>query len=398
MKGVVNIITSSSLSNQCHQVTDYGWNDWWGTEDELNSWICFDFKDKKVSLTEYILKSDGSRGWHLLQWVIEGSNDGRCWKELDRRNTQDLNGTYITKSYDCESAKGTSFRYLRLRQTGKNSGGKDQLNLSKIEFFGTLHRGWSMKRAVSDGIAELKMEVAAMEETYAFTGYRFKGIISHLREQCGGNVHVKYVVNITASSNDYNQCHQVTDYGWNDCWYTRNEPNSWICFDFKEKIVKLTKYSLKSRYFDHLRQWVIEGSNDGSSWEELDKRKTKDLVKGDAETYECRREKDKYFRYLRLRKTSHGALYLAKLEFFGTIATDEKAAALRQRLIREEEDRRRLGKFLPCDDRPFWGIISHLSKECGGNVHVKGVVNITTSSNSSGQCLRVSDYGWNDYW
>ena len=39
-------------------------------------------------------------------------------------------------------------------------------------------------------------------ETYEFAaGSPFKGIISHLRDECGGNVHSKGIVNITASSN-----------------------------------------------------------------------------------------------------------------------------------------------------------------------------------------------------
>ena len=97
-------------------------------------------KDKTVSLTKYSLKSDGGGGWHLIQWVIEGSNDGRSWEELDSRNTQDLNGRYITKTYDCQRKRSESYRYLRLRQTGNNSSGGDALRLSEIEFFGVLHR------------------------------------------------------------------------------------------------------------------------------------------------------------------------------------------------------------------------------------------------------------------
>ena len=135
----MNITASSNMRGQCHQVTDHGWNNSWFTKNEPNSWICFDFKDKTVSLTKYSLKSDGWRWNHLIQWVIEGSNDGGSWEELDSRNTQDLNGNSITKTYDCQSMRSKSYRYLRLRQTGKNSSGWDYLRLSEIEFFGVLH-------------------------------------------------------------------------------------------------------------------------------------------------------------------------------------------------------------------------------------------------------------------
>ena len=143
MKGVVNITASSTgcTDRQCHQVTDYGWNNYWHTRYEPNPWICFDFKDKTVRPTKYRLKSDGYWGGdHLIQWVIEGMNDGGSWEELDRRNTQDLNGTYITKTYDCQGMSPKSYRYLRLRATGKNSSNHDGLDLSEIEFFGVLNR------------------------------------------------------------------------------------------------------------------------------------------------------------------------------------------------------------------------------------------------------------------
>ena len=99
------------------------------------------FKEKTVGLTKYSLMSHSSV-YHLVQWVVEGSNDGTSWEELDKRNTRDLNGEFITKTYDCQGGKGKSFRYLRLRQTGKNACWTDDL-LFKIEFFGTLHRGGS---------------------------------------------------------------------------------------------------------------------------------------------------------------------------------------------------------------------------------------------------------------
>ena len=94
----------------------------------------------------------------------------------------------------------------------------------------------------------------------------FDGIISYLSEECGGNVHVKGVVDITPSSNNTSQCHHVTAYRCNRDWCTQDEPNSWICFDFKEKTVRLTKYSLRSGVWFHPLHWVVEGSSDGESW------------------------------------------------------------------------------------------------------------------------------------
>ena len=170
-------------------------------------------------------------------------------------------------------------------------------------------------------------------ETYSFVeGSPFKGIMPHLREECGGNIHEKGVVTITESRHERNQPCQVTDYDWSDYWHTSNSPNSWICFDFEEKRVELTGYSLKSMpaisYCSHPIQWVIEGSNDGSNWREVDRRNTQDLNgKSIVKTYFCEDTKSERFRFIKLRQTGKDAqgynyLALSGIEFFGTLFRD----------------------------------------------------------------------------
>ena len=137
-KGLISITASSHDRNQCHQVVDYGWSDWWESKNSANSFVQFDFKSKRVCLSHYSLKSDGDGGYHLLSWVLEVSNDGSTWEAVDERNTQDLNGKYIVKTYECSKRSDSFARYVRLRQTGKNSSSSDRLELSEIEFFGKL--------------------------------------------------------------------------------------------------------------------------------------------------------------------------------------------------------------------------------------------------------------------
>jgi hypothetical protein len=44
----------------------------------------------------------------------------------------------------------------------------------------------------------------------------------------------------------------------------------------------------------------------------------------------------------------------------------------------------------------FEGIINALTKKCGGNVHEKGIVNITSSGGSYNEPFEVANHGWND--
>ena len=136
-RGMISISAHDNY-HQCHQIVDYGWNDWWNSKDEPDSAVQFDFKSKRVCVSEYSLKSDGyDNGGHLLSWAIEVSDNGLMWDPIDEQNTQDLNGTFREKTYKCRRSN-RFVRFVRLRQTGKNSANNDSLHLSQIEFFGKL--------------------------------------------------------------------------------------------------------------------------------------------------------------------------------------------------------------------------------------------------------------------
>jgi hypothetical protein len=76
----------------------------------------------------------------LLHWVLQGSTNGKDWTELDKRDTSDLNGTYVTKTYGVQPQKSGRdpqfWPYIRLQQAGANSSGAYYLLLGSIEFFG----------------------------------------------------------------------------------------------------------------------------------------------------------------------------------------------------------------------------------------------------------------------
>ena len=114
--------------------------DYWHAESSPDQWTCFDFKEKQNSLTDYTLKTHNGRTGKtlLLQWVIEGSNDGADWKIFDRRNTQDSNGPSRAKTFKLISTGSDAFRNLRFRQDGKVASGHDYLVLSSVVLFGSI--------------------------------------------------------------------------------------------------------------------------------------------------------------------------------------------------------------------------------------------------------------------
>jgi hypothetical protein len=105
-----------------------------------DQWLCYDFKNSRVSLTHYSIKTPafGTNDRHLKSWVLEMSNDGSNWTEVDRRvNNNDLNGKNFIGTYSI-SGQVIESRFVRLRQIEKNHAGYDHLMISGFELFGTL--------------------------------------------------------------------------------------------------------------------------------------------------------------------------------------------------------------------------------------------------------------------
>jgi hypothetical protein len=138
-KSVVAITASGTTRGQAFRVANHGWDGYWESTDAPNSWICFDFREQGAALSHYTLKSHGSTGHWFLMWAIEGSNDGSNWTVLDERNTQHLNDMNIVKTYECSKNCSEFFRFIRMRQTGRNSSNTDFLILTNIEFFGRMN-------------------------------------------------------------------------------------------------------------------------------------------------------------------------------------------------------------------------------------------------------------------
>jgi hypothetical protein len=139
-RGIVEISCSSTERNQCWQVVDYNWTDYWHSMNSANSWIQFDFKNREVFINRYALKPHKGSSNFLVQWTLAGPRDGTVWELIDSRNTQELVKALDSKMFDCSSQSNERrfYRYIRLTQTGKTSSGQDYLILTNVEFFGSL--------------------------------------------------------------------------------------------------------------------------------------------------------------------------------------------------------------------------------------------------------------------
>lgn len=146
-KNIVNVTSSSFFDNSQVAKNAVDLDDmthYFSSDEEDNAWLKYDFIERKVKPTHYSIRTrhDYGKGrQHPKNWVIEGSDDEIEWKILDSRKNEkrldDKNAicTFEIKNNDNEI---NGYRYLRMRQTGANTAGKNFLILSALEFFGTL--------------------------------------------------------------------------------------------------------------------------------------------------------------------------------------------------------------------------------------------------------------------
>ena len=141
VKNAVQIISSSKYDDgeKVKNIVEQNNKDF-ATKNEIGSWIQLDFKKRNVLLDSYTLVTfnGNENDEHLKNWILEVSNDGENYKEIDRQENCDfLNGSLNRATFQVSCS--TSQRFVCLRQTGKNWGGNYHLNLNQIEFSGFLY-------------------------------------------------------------------------------------------------------------------------------------------------------------------------------------------------------------------------------------------------------------------
>jgi hypothetical protein len=158
------------------------------------------------------------------------------------------------------------------------------------------------------------------------------GIISYLTTKHGGNVSDKNIVTITASSvySRYS-ARNAADLTADSFWFSNNEDNSWLCYDFKKMRIKPTHYSVRSRSNgldnDHYpKNWFVEISNDGSTWTTIDEHRNNSDLKGKNLIRTFSVSPCDYCRFIRIRQQGYSwqsanqyFFVITSFEIFGDI-------------------------------------------------------------------------------
>jgi len=112
---------------------------YWASQNLPNSWIQFDFKQRKVSITSYSMND----AFRVKSWKVEGSTDGSTFEIIDNRvdttffqniNYQ-FNDPISQKNFPVQH-NNKDYKYIRITSTSKNWNNNDHFLLYRVEFFG----------------------------------------------------------------------------------------------------------------------------------------------------------------------------------------------------------------------------------------------------------------------
>ena len=174
-------------------------------------------------------------------------------------------------------------------------------------------------------------------------GHEFEGIMNQLTKETGGNIHDNGTIEITTNSIecDSKSYHpkNLVDYKSTNYYEFKEEPNAFVCFEFKDRGIQLSGYSIGSGANDpnshHLRNWVVEVSKDGKKYEEVDRHSDYYELNGPKiiRTFNVKKTNREFYRFIRLRSTGYSwdgypnsnkyMMYFYYIEFFGKLEEKE---------------------------------------------------------------------------
>ena len=158
-------------------------------------------------------------------------------------------------------------------------------------------------------------------------GMPFNGIFAYLTELNHMNPHLAGLVNLEASSTQVSYVYMIIDYNSNDYFATRDVPNQWIKFDFKDFRVSLTGYSYKTHSINgngHTRTWKVHGSVDGINWNLIHEMTNSNVLSSYGAVYVAEFEATPFYKVIKFTQTgtntmSYYNFRVASIEFFGKI-------------------------------------------------------------------------------
>ena len=188
-----------------------------------------------------------------------------------------------------------------------------------------------------------KKKLDSEEKECEYNGNELSGIIDYLQKQNGADLEAGNILKLSGGGYPcpscpitnlikYNSNNMNSEFYYNYYSGTPSSSDGWIEFDFVNKTVNLTSYTIRTSDCFYPKSWRIVGSNDHEHWEDVDHRVNNSELNGDYKQHRFENTKsDKYYRYIRYIQEEQWSnsscnyyIYLTRIEFFGTLHQNHK--------------------------------------------------------------------------
>lgn len=184
----------------------------------------------------------------------------------------------------------------------------------------------------ADGVERCNSNKSFVKTFSSSNNSEFNGIINYLVKSSKENIDKEIIIKSSSvnSTNEFHQPINVVLYDNDYYYYSQNLQKSWISFDFRNRRIVPTEYTIKSGPWKenghHLKNWVLEGSVDNESWKIIDEEKDSSFLNGKHlyHTFKIENNCSDKFRFIRIHSTglnwnNNNYLSLDSFEIFGDL-------------------------------------------------------------------------------
>lgn len=322
------------------------------SQEEAISFLCTEFHTESI---EYL-------SGHFIELIesdqMKNISEEILYEIIDKylENNNDKSKEEIEKIYDILENENESNFLIHLLISIDPS----QINAAMIEYiYNNLNDDivqkdlpriiQFIKSHFTEYIQNSKKDVKKREEKAGkihcdFNGDELNGIIQYLRTNFGDDLENRKILKLSGGGKKnpaypltnlikYDQ-NSIGSYYYNYCNLAPSENEGWIEFDFIDRKVRLSSYTIRTKSNYYPKSWRIVGSNDQKKWDVINIQSNNSALNGSQKQHRFDVKNDSnYYRYIRYIQEDNWHnypqckyyIYLTCIEFFGDIRSPNES-------------------------------------------------------------------------
>eukprot|EP00927_Polykrikos_kofoidii_P034573 TRINITY_DN2930_c0_g1_i1.p1 TRINITY_DN2930_c0_g1~~TRINITY_DN2930_c0_g1_i1.p1 ORF type:complete len:1525 (-),score=240.95 TRINITY_DN2930_c0_g1_i1:252-4826(-) len=290
-RGIVTVTSSTVGGGNLASIVSHVNSVFW-SNDESDQWVAVDLgQHRKFRPTHYALRTveKSATSQTPRNWQFQGSNDGKLWTTLrthvnDESLKEGAACCHFVWEIRAQSALGLGFQHFRMYQDGPNVADKGHLAHGGMELYGTLNPssplGTFYKPMTPAEPNAIKIFTPSTELGPGGADFDTEGLFYWIGTAKGAanwsNPADKGAVELSCSSSGNSSSYPVKSVLSHSkaTWYSNDDAEQWFAVDllsvgnFVPRFYRIRTVETAAKT-QTLRNWRLEGSQDGKIWSVL---------------------------------------------------------------------------------------------------------------------------------